>query len=359
MRPCTIAMVVVFLAFGCEDDTSKTKIEITPMVYFTSPSKYLFGDDHGCPALACEAGAEVTEVYPKITAWLSGFAIDIHEVTNEQYQDCVQAGDCPDLAGYNLSAAALESYHRNEMYMDHPVVNVSWTQADAYCKVQGKRLPTELEWEYVVRAGGKNGKLFPFGDDLDECGDKDIQVKYCNADVTEPAAAMSALDDVVYIEGAGAVYDMMGNVSEWMSHRDDPLLTCARDADFDHQCGDGCEADCVPMGAVCDADCLVCRSNCRRCEFCAEDGPNDCFRVCGDLAMCLKKAATAYLSSDTEFDAEGGGDRMYRGGNFQVNKKAQIRGPQGTCSLRASSRNLNMEPTRYADWIGFRCAQDF
>jgi formylglycine-generating enzyme required for sulfatase activity len=356
MTRISLILAMSALALACAE--GKTPPEPTLMVVFTDPAEYQFGDDQGCPPPACEAGAEVTEVYPKVKVQLNDFALDIHEVTNEQYEYCVRIGDCTDLAGYNLSAASLESYHRNGKFNDYPVVNVSWTQADEYCKAQGKRLPTELEWEYALREGGKNDQLYPFGANLDDCQDENIQVKYCSANVTRPAAVQTSADDTVQITGVGSVYDMMGNVSEWMSHRYDPFLTCARDKDFDEQCGDGCEEACVPTDAVCDNDCLVCRSDCRRCEFCSDDGPNDCFRVCGDLAMCLKKADSAFLSADTEFDAAGGSDRMYRGGNFQVSKNSQLRGPQGTCTLRSSSRNLNMEPTRYADWIGFRCAQD-
>jgi formylglycine-generating enzyme len=58
---------------------------------------------------------------------------------------------------------------------DHPVVHVSWNDVQAYCAWAGTRLPTEAEWEYAAR-GGLEGKLFPWGDELEPAGEHRMNV---------------------------------------------------------------------------------------------------------------------------------------------------------------------------------------
>ena len=56
-------------------------------------------------------------------------------------------------------------YYADPAYENHPAVAVSWWSAYAFARFDGKRLPTSLEWEAAAR--GADGRLFPWGDQVD------------------------------------------------------------------------------------------------------------------------------------------------------------------------------------------------
>jgi len=165
-----------------------------------------------------DAAAErITERFPKSQeSWiqderpahrvhLKAFYIDRHEVSNREYKKFVDA------TGHRVPFAAeewAEAYNwENGTYPpgkdDHPVVLVSWDDAQAYAQWAGKRLPTEAEWEKAAR-GGLEDKLWPWGDEWDP---QRVNTWESGIRGTQPVES--------YRPNGYDLYDMAGNVWEW------------------------------------------------------------------------------------------------------------------------------------------------
>jgi serine/threonine-protein kinase len=184
------------------------------------------------------------DLRPRHTVYLDAFWIDQTEVTAGMFRAFVEATgyvttaeregyghpykpgpreeEWPDVAGADWQHPRGPGSKAQD---DHPVVQVSWDDAAAYCAWAGGGLPTEAQWEKACR--GTDARVYPWGNDFDE-----RRGNFCDAQcpVTRWTSVRTFDDGYAftspvgsYPEGASpyGALDMAGNVWEWTADRYD------------------------------------------------------------------------------------------------------------------------------------------
>ncbi len=169
------------------------------------------GAVRACPStlpegLACVAGGSfvrgsldgLPDERPLATVTVDTFLMDVHEVTNADYERCIEAGYCNRPIPF-----------RGYMRPRQPKVGVSWYDASAYCAVVGERLPTEMEFERA--SGGPTSTRFPWGDEARPCTHSVVETsdgKGCGRGTTWEVMSTPV--------GYWGLYEISGNVWEWV-----------------------------------------------------------------------------------------------------------------------------------------------
>ena len=142
-----------------------------------------------------------SDAQPRHQVTVKSFQMAKALVTVAQYKACVDAGACtaPETGGYcNWGVSGRDQ---------HPINCVDWNQAQAFSSWAGGRLPSEAEWEYAARSGGKDWK-YPWGDAEATC--ETAVISGCTGNGTAPVCSKPAGNT------KQGLCDMAGNVWEWV-----------------------------------------------------------------------------------------------------------------------------------------------
>jgi formylglycine-generating enzyme required for sulfatase activity len=145
---------------------------------------------------------------PAHKVYLGAYFIDKYEMTQEDYDKCVEAGKCT-------------ANQKDEGFIGsrQPVGGVTWVDAQSYCSWAGKRLPTEAEWEKAAR--GTDGRMYPWGNKFDgkkaNFCDKNCQFDWALKNWDDGYAKKAPVGS--YPAGASpyGALDMAGNAWEWVA----------------------------------------------------------------------------------------------------------------------------------------------
>jgi formylglycine-generating enzyme required for sulfatase activity len=158
---------------------------------------------------------------PQRKVYLNAFEIDKFEVSTVQYLKLILAKDLPPLIDWQYDGGNFQ-----EAMASHPVMHVSWFDADAYCKWAGKRLPTSAEWEKAAR--GEDGRIYPWGNQPAGLSRANFGRTGLSGPVRDRPERLLLYPPIVSVdkyENAASpysVHQMSGNVAEWTNDWYDP-----------------------------------------------------------------------------------------------------------------------------------------
>lgn len=159
--------------------------------------------------------------FPQRKVYLDAYEIDKFEVTTVQFLKFVLATNRQPLIDWQYDGGNFQ-----ETMANHPVMHVSWFDADAYCTWAGKRLPTSAEWEKAAR--GEDGRIYPWGNEPAGLSRANFGRTGLSGPVRDRPERLLLYPPIIsvdkYENGVSpyGVFQMAGNVAEWTADWYDP-----------------------------------------------------------------------------------------------------------------------------------------
>ena len=159
--------------------------------------------------------------FPQRNVYVDAFEIDKFEVTTVQFLKFVLATNRPPLIDWQYDGGNFQ-----ETMVNHPVMHVSWFDADAYCQWAGKHLPTSAEWEKAAR--GEDGRVYPWGNEPAGLSRANFGRTGLSGPVRDRPERLLLYPPIISVDkyenavSPYGVFQMAGNVAEWTADWYDP-----------------------------------------------------------------------------------------------------------------------------------------
>ena len=407
MRALGVALVVVIGGMGaCTKGLEPPSP--TPEVFILDGLIAQYGEEVPCYAKTthealCKSEASEVELLPQmplVQVQLEPFAIDQFEVSNKQYRHCVAVGGCEEPL-FTDSWSQGADYYYNTDFDDYPVHQVTSAMAEYYCAFQGRRLPTDVEWQRVAQGS----PVFASDDaplrTYPAQGLKTLQGCKTGQEVKDFAGqACSGKTDLIPVDqltddfveegydkdlNPARVYNLFSNVSEFTSGFYQADVTCKEPLPELDVKGPGGGAfddfqdciSCLECRLYQGDDLIACDQECKICEACAgtsalgvpyrPDGyPNgplnchiDCWGETRESPRCVRWSPDEMPLAPEEVEGTGSTVSV-RGGHVAI-----LDSGQDSCRFRADYRSKRVFPDGSASnqnnatekGLGFRCAR--